>query len=40
MSFASAAPNLAKAVGVTFGTYCTADFLSNFLQVRRTTVER
>lgn len=34
MSFATSAPSLAKAVTATFATYCTADFLSNFLQVR------
>ena len=27
-----AAPSLAKAIGTTFGTYCIADFLSNFIQ--------
>ena len=32
MSFTAAAPNLAKAMTATFATYCTADFLSNFLQ--------
>lgn len=28
----AAAPSLAKALGATFATYCTADFLSNFIQ--------
>ena len=35
MSLSATAPTLAKAVGVTFGTYCLSDFLSNFIQVRR-----
>ena len=34
MSLSATAPTLAKAVGVTFGTYCLSDFLSNFIQVR------
>ena len=32
MSATAAAPSLAKAMTATFATYCTADFLSNFLQ--------
>mmetsp|Transcript_23251 Transcript_23251/g.41563 ORF Transcript_23251/g.41563 Transcript_23251/m.41563 type:complete len:210 (-) Transcript_23251:294-923(-) len=32
MSTTTAVPNLAKAMTATFATYCTADFLSNFLQ--------
>ena len=33
MSFATSAPKVAQAVTATFATYCTADFLSNFIQV-------
>lgn len=39
MSLSATAPTLAKAVGVTFGTYCLSDFLSNFIQVRQDRAE-